>query len=96
MQAHRSSVFNRGSETDPWRQEYAIYPLKGEAVALKLPHVPGARIRWYQIVPDISKTYKNAKPSMGTRPVPMDRVREDRLYEKRIKGFSGVLGDSGL
>lgn len=44
----------------PWVKPGAIYPLKGRQVRLKVDEVAGAQVRWFQIVPDISKTYKNA------------------------------------
>lgn len=46
--------------TGAWRTDAAIYPLKGEAVRLRVKPVEGAIIRWYRIYPDISRDYKNA------------------------------------
>jgi hypothetical protein len=43
-----------------WAKHAAIYPLKGQQVRLKVDNVPGADIRWFRILPDTSKTYKNA------------------------------------
>lgn len=43
-----------------WGSDAAICPLKGQTVALKVEAVPGGSIRWYRIVPDISKNYNNA------------------------------------
>jgi len=47
-------------DSGPWVEDSAIYPLRGRNVALKVEKVPGGQIRWYQIIPDISKIYKNA------------------------------------
>jgi hypothetical protein len=47
-------------DSGPWIKEPAIYPLKGRKVVLKVDRIREAKIRWYQIVPDISKIYKNA------------------------------------
>ncbi len=44
----------------PWIETSAIYPVKGQKVQLKVARVSDATIRWYQIIPDISKNYKNA------------------------------------
>jgi hypothetical protein len=44
----------------PWVKSTAIYPLKGQKVALKVDKISGDKIRWYQIIPDTSKIYKNA------------------------------------
>ena len=43
----------------PWIKDPAIYPLKGQRVTLKVDEVPGASIKWYRILPDISKIYSN-------------------------------------
>ncbi|MDM8561170.1 hypothetical protein [Candidatus Parabeggiatoa sp. HSG14] len=43
-----------------WKKQSAIYPIKGQTVTLRVTKVVGATVRWYQIVPDISKIYKNA------------------------------------
>jgi hypothetical protein len=44
----------------PWTKSTAIYPLKGQNVVLKVDEVAGANIRWFQIIPDTTKIYKNA------------------------------------
>jgi hypothetical protein len=44
-----------------WGKTPAIYPLKGEKVLLRIGKAPGAKIRWYRIVPDIGKLYHNAE-----------------------------------
>lgn len=51
----QSRVNNHG-----WTTEEAIYPLKEDIVRLKVERMDGATIRWYQIIPDTSRIYKNA------------------------------------
>jgi len=46
-------------DTGPWTTDSAIYPLKGQKVILKIDAIPGGTVRWYRIIPDISKIYKN-------------------------------------
>lgn len=46
--------------TGPWKTIPAICPLKGQAVTLKVGRIANAAIRWYQIIPDITKDYNNA------------------------------------
>jgi len=53
-------VIQSSIDNGAWKKSTAIYPLKGQTVTLKMPKVSGATIRWYQIIPDISKMYKNA------------------------------------
>jgi hypothetical protein len=45
---------------DQWITKDSVYPLKGDKISLKVKKMPEAKIRWYQIIPDISKIYKNA------------------------------------
>jgi hypothetical protein len=46
-------------DAGPWTTDSAIYPLKGQKLILKIDATPGGTVRWYQIIPDISKIYKN-------------------------------------
>ncbi|MEW6087170.1 MAG: hypothetical protein AB1498_02595 [bacterium] len=43
-----------------WIVADAIYPLKGDIIKLKVEKIENANIKWYQIVTDLFKTYKNA------------------------------------
>ncbi|MHC4388581.1 MAG: cysteine peptidase family C39 domain-containing protein [Planctomycetota bacterium] len=47
-------------DNGPWTTSSAIYPLKGRQITLKVRKLPDGRIRWYQIIPDTSKVYRNA------------------------------------
>jgi hypothetical protein len=47
-------------DNGPWATSSATYPLKGQQITLKVRKLPDGRIRWYQIIPDTSKVYKNA------------------------------------
>lgn len=47
-------------EQGAWRTTHAIYPLKGQAFELRVTKHENSRIRWFQILPDLSKMYKNA------------------------------------
>ncbi len=44
----------------PWRVFREIYTRPGRPVALKVRPVPGATVRWFQIVPNVDKRYHNA------------------------------------
>ncbi|MFC1835264.1 hypothetical protein ACFL2Q_11105, partial [Thermodesulfobacteriota bacterium] len=44
----------------PWLTRQSVYPLAGQTVELKVTKKPGAEIRWYRIIPDLSIRYKNA------------------------------------
>lgn len=43
-----------------WTSSKAIYPLKNQPFQLRIQKQPGAVIQWFQIMPDLSKLYKNA------------------------------------
>jgi hypothetical protein len=45
----------------PWVSAKAIYPVAGQPVTLRVVEIPGARIRWFEILPDLSKDYHNAQ-----------------------------------
>ena len=51
-----------------WKKLRAIYPLSGQQISLKTTKVSNATIRWYQIIPDISKFYKNANHPWEANP----------------------------
>jgi len=61
----------------PWRSRAAIYPLKGQDVALRVKPVPDATIRWYLVFPDLTRNYSNA-----------NNPWEDNAY--RWKGFDQI------
>lgn len=44
----------------PWVRGDSVSPLVGQAVRLRVDEVPGAEVRWFQIIPDTSNMYKNA------------------------------------
>jgi hypothetical protein len=46
----------------PWQRRTAVAPLATDSVALRIPHVDGADVRWYLVFPDLSKVYANANP----------------------------------
>ena len=52
-------------EDNPWRTQYAVYPIKGHEVELRVRHKEAENIRWYLIFADITKLYNNANP-LGT------------------------------
>lgn len=44
----------------PWTVSPGLSPLVGQRVRLRVAPVDGARIRWFQIIPDVTTMYKNA------------------------------------
>ena len=45
----------------PWVSAKASYPVAGQRATLRVAQIPGARIRWFEILPDLSKDYHNAQ-----------------------------------
>ncbi len=43
-----------------WQAKKAVYPLRGQEIALRVKPVMGGRIRWYLVFADLTKNYKNA------------------------------------
>jgi hypothetical protein len=67
----------------------AIYPLKGQKIVLKVDEVPKGQIRWYQIIPDTSKIYKNANFPWEKNPyqwVGFAKIDHSRKELSRFRG----------
>jgi len=56
-----SVVIQSRVDEGAWTERSAIYPLKGERVLLKVDEVPDASIRWYRVLPELSRRYSNAR-----------------------------------
>lgn len=87
-----------------WKNGAAIYPLKGQKVALRISRVSGGSIRWYQIVPDVSKIYKNANHPWEPNPykwVGLAKIDYSRTELTKFRGqweitaFSAAPKNSG-
>jgi len=70
-----------------WVKNSAIYPLKGQKVVLKVDRVPGAKIRWYQIIPDTSKIYKNANFPWEKEPYKWIGLAKIHYFRKELTKF---------
>jgi hypothetical protein len=73
-----------------WVKPGAIYPLKGRQVRLKVDKVAGAQARWFQIVPDISKTYKNANYPWEEKPYEWAGFAKIDYDRKELPQFRGL------
>jgi len=73
----------------PWVKNAAIYPLKGQKVVLKVDKLPGGRIRWYQIIPDTSKIYKNANLPWEKDAYKWIGLAKIDYHRKELTGFRG-------
>jgi hypothetical protein len=71
----------------PWTKDTAIYPLKGRKVVLKVDRIPEVKIRWYQIVPDISKIYKNANFPWDKDPYKWRGLAKIDYHRKELTEF---------
>jgi hypothetical protein len=73
----------------PWVKSTAIYPLKGQKVALKVDKISGGRIRWHQIIPDTSKIYKNANMPWEKDAYKWIGFARIDYQRKELTGFQG-------
>jgi hypothetical protein len=73
----------------PWKTASAIYPLKGQKVLLKVNRATGGAARWYQIVPDISKIYKNANFPWDPNPYKWIGLARIDYSRRELTAFRG-------
>jgi hypothetical protein len=73
----------------PWVKSTAIYPLKGQKVALKVDKISGGTIRWHQIIPDTSKIYKNANLPWEKDAYKWIGLARIDYQRKELTGFQG-------
>ncbi len=73
----------------PLVKSTAIYPLKGQKVALKVDKISGGKIRWHQIIPDTSKIYKNANMPWEENAYKWLGFAKIDYQRKELTGFQG-------
>ena len=73
----------------PWVKSTAIYPLKEQKIALKVDNISGGKIRWYQIIPDTSKIYKNANMPWEKDAYKWIGLARIDYQRKELTGFQG-------
>lgn len=69
------------------------YPLAGQSVRLRVAAPAGARVRWYQILPDVTKMHKNANfpwEADAYRWVGFGKIRYDRQELARLRDRAEV------
>ncbi|MHC4105749.1 MAG: hypothetical protein ACYSR9_12475 [Planctomycetota bacterium] len=77
-------------DSGPWIKDTSIYPLKGRKIVLKVDRVPEVKIRWYQIVPDISKIYKNANFPWEKDPYKWIGLAKIDYHRKELTKFRDI------
>lgn len=77
-------------DSGPWIKDVAIYPLKGRKVMLKVDRIPEAKIKWHQIVPDISKIYKNANFPWEKDPYKWIGLAKIDYHRKELTEFRDI------
>jgi len=63
--------------------------LKGQKLVLKVDKIPAAHIRWFQIIPDTSKPYKNANFPWDENPYQWVGFARIDYQRKKITQFRG-------
>lgn len=72
-----------------WTKAKAVYPLKGQSVTLRIDPVRGGKPRWFQIVPDVSKYYKNANFPWDPEPYKWIGLSTIDYYRRELPEFRG-------
>lgn len=73
----------------PWSETPAVYPLKGQKVTLRVEFISGAEIRWFRIVPDLTRNYKNAQYPWDPQPykwIGFARIAYERRELEEFRG----------
>ena len=70
-----------------WQSKKAIYPLKNQAVSLKVEVPNGKSVKWYQIIPDVSKLYKNANYPWDKNPYKWIGYAKIKYYRYELEQF---------
>ncbi len=73
----------------PWLKEPAISPLKGDSIFLKVDRIPNADIKWFQIIPDLSKIYKNANFPWDDNPYKWTGFAKIKYVRKELRQARG-------
>ncbi len=85
-----ASVVIRSSVDDGrWTARTAVSPKKGQKITLRVDEVEGATIRWYRILPDLSRNYTNARRQRAGAPVEWagyDRIGYERIELREFRG----------
>ena len=76
-------------DNGPWLKQAVIYPLKEQTIKLKVKKRPRADIRWYQIIPDLSKVYKNANLPWEKDPYKWVGFDTIKYHRKELTSFRG-------
>jgi hypothetical protein len=72
----------------PWVGS-SIAPTQGATVTLRVPRIADAKVRWYRIVPDTSRIYKNANHPWEPNPyqwVGFDEIGYERVEIEALRG----------
>ncbi len=73
-----------------WTKDKGVYPLKGQSVTLRIDPVRGGKTRWFQIVPDVSKFYKNANFPWDPEPYKWIGLSQIDYYRRELVQFRGL------
>jgi len=87
--AHANVVIRSRVDDGPWLTAQSVYPLKGQDVSLGVDEVPDATIRWYRIIPDLSRNYQNANQPWEDRPYEWTGHAEIKYHREELTEFRG-------
>lgn len=73
----------------PWLAAASVSPLAGQRVRLRVAPIAGARIRWFQRIPDVSRMYKNANFPWDPEPYKWVGLAEVRADDEELTRFAG-------
>lgn len=87
--ARAASIVEVSVGDGPFVRTEAVSPLAGQRVRLRVTEKPGAKVRWVQLVRDVTTMYKNANFPWDPDPyqwVGLADIRADREFLTRFDG----------
>lgn len=87
--AHANVVIRSRVDGGPWFTAPSVYPLKGQTISLGVDEVPDGAIRWYRIIPDLSRNYQNANQPWEDRPYQWTGHAEIGYGREELTEFRG-------
>ena len=80
-------IIKSSIDGNSWSRQLSIYPRSSQKIVLKVDQREKASIKWFQIIPDISKIYKNANHPWEPNPYKWVGLAKIDYFKEELKQF---------